>query len=45
MGWFYCFKLQIVINDEGEILNFDITRNYYDLLILIAYIESINACS
>jgi hypothetical protein len=26
MGWFYGFKLHIVINDKGEILNFSITQ-------------------
>ncbi|HEX9826783.1 MAG TPA: IS982 family transposase [Flavobacteriaceae bacterium] len=26
MGWFYGFKLHIVINEKGEILNFTITR-------------------
>ena len=26
MGWFYGFKLHIVINDKGEILNFCITK-------------------
>ncbi|MFC3361603.1 IS982 family transposase [Pedobacter fastidiosus] len=26
MGWFYGFKLHIVINDKGEILNFAITQ-------------------
>jgi hypothetical protein len=26
MGWFYGFKLHIVINDQGEILNFAITQ-------------------
>ncbi|BAV94306.1 transposase [Ichthyobacterium seriolicida] len=26
MGWFYGFKLHIIINDRGEILNFRITR-------------------
>ena len=26
MGWFYGFKLHIVINDKGEILNFTITQ-------------------
>jgi IS5 family transposase len=25
MGWFYGFKLHIVINDRGEVLNFAIT--------------------
>lgn len=26
MGWFYGFKLHIIINDKGEILNFTITQ-------------------
>ena len=26
MGWFYGFKLHIIINDQGEILNFTITQ-------------------
>ena len=30
MGWFYGFKLHIVINDKGEILNFAITRANVD---------------
>ena len=30
MGWFYGFKLHIVINDKGEILNFMITQGNVD---------------
>ncbi len=30
MGWFYGFKLHIVINDKGEILNFAITQPNVD---------------
>ena len=30
MGWFYGFKLHIVINDRGEILNFAITQANID---------------
>jgi Transposase DDE domain len=30
MGWFYGFKLHIVINDKGEILNFMITQANID---------------
>ena len=30
MGWFYGFKLHIVINDKGEILNFTITQANVD---------------
>ncbi len=30
MGWFYGFKLHIVINDKGEILNFTITQGNVD---------------
>lgn len=30
MGWFYGFKLHIVINDRGEILNFSITQANVD---------------
>lgn len=30
MGWFYGFKLHIVINDRGEILNFTITQANVD---------------
>ncbi|WP_313366093.1 IS982 family transposase [Sphingobacterium multivorum] len=30
MGWFYGFKLHIVINDQGEILNFAITQANVD---------------
>jgi hypothetical protein len=30
MGWFYGFKLHIVINDKGEILNFSITQANVD---------------
>lgn len=30
MGWFYGFKLHIVINDKGEILNFMITQAHVD---------------
>jgi len=30
MGWFYGFKLHIVINDRGEILNFAITQANVD---------------
>jgi hypothetical protein len=30
MGWFYGFKLHIVVNDKGEILNFAITQANVD---------------
>lgn len=30
MGWFYGFKLHLVINDKGEILNFSITQANVD---------------
>lgn len=30
MGWFYGFKLHIVINDKGEILSFTITAANLD---------------
>jgi len=30
MGWFYGFKLHLVINDRGEILNFAITQANVD---------------
>ena len=30
MGWFYGFKLHIIINDKGEILNFTITQANQD---------------
>jgi len=30
MGWFYGFKLHIVINDKGEVLNFAITQANVD---------------
>jgi hypothetical protein len=30
MGWFYCFKLHLVINDKGEILNFLISQDNMD---------------
>ena len=30
MGWFYGFKLHVVINDKGEILNFAITQANVD---------------
>ena len=30
MGWFYGFKLHIIINDKGEILNFTITQASID---------------
>lgn len=30
MGWFYGFKLHIIINDKGEILNFMITQGNVD---------------
>lgn len=30
MGWFYGFKLHVVINDKGEILNFSITQANVD---------------
>ena len=30
MGWFHGFKLHIVINDKGEILNFCITQANVD---------------
>jgi hypothetical protein len=30
MGWFYGFKLHIVINDKGEILNFAVTQANVD---------------
>ena len=30
MGWFYGFKLHLVCNDRGELLNFCITRGNLD---------------
>ena len=31
MGWFYGFKLHLIINNEGEIMNFKITKgNVFD---------------
>ena len=30
MGWFYGFKLHLIINDKGEILNFVITQAHVD---------------
>ena len=30
MGWFYGFKLHLIINDKGEILNFVITKGNVD---------------
>jgi len=30
MGWFYGFKLHIIINDKGEVLNFTITQANVD---------------
>lgn len=30
MGWFYGFKLHIVINDQGEIINFHVTAGNID---------------
>ena len=30
MGWFYGFKLHLIINDKGEILNFVITQANVD---------------
>lgn len=30
MGWFYGFKLHIVINDMGELLDFAITQTNED---------------
>ena len=30
MGWFYGFKLHLVCNDRGELLNFCITRGNVD---------------
>ena len=30
MGWFYVFKLHLIINDKGEILNFVITQANVD---------------
>ena len=30
MGWFYGFKLHLIINDKGEILNFVITQGNID---------------
>jgi hypothetical protein len=30
MGWFYGFKLHIVINDKGELLTFAVTQANYD---------------
>ncbi len=30
MGWFYGFKLHIVVNDKGELLNFIITQANVD---------------
>ena len=30
MGWFHGFKLHIIINDKGEILNFTITQANID---------------
>ncbi|MBY2898309.1 hypothetical protein AE938_05410 [Bacteroides fragilis] len=30
MGWFFGFKLHLIINDKGEILNFMFTRRNVD---------------
>jgi hypothetical protein len=30
MGWFYGFKLHLIINDKGELLNFVITQANVD---------------
>ena len=30
MGWFYGFKLHLIINDEGEILSFCLTSGNID---------------
>ena len=30
MGWFYGFKLHLIINDEGEILSFFLTSGNVD---------------
>ena len=30
MGWFYGFKLHLIINDKGEIINFAITPGDVD---------------
>jgi len=30
MGWFYEFKLHLIINDKGEVLNFVITQANVD---------------
>ena len=30
MGWFYGFKLHIIINDKGELLDFIITQAHVD---------------
>jgi len=30
MGWFYGFKLHLVINDRGELLNFAVTQANVD---------------
>jgi hypothetical protein len=30
MGWFYGFKLHLICNDKGELLNFCITRANVD---------------
>ncbi|MDT0648501.1 transposase, partial [Zunongwangia sp. F260] len=30
MGWFHGFKLHIIVNDKGEILNFVITQGNVD---------------
>ena len=33
MGWFYGFKLHLIINDKGEILSFTITQTKYAILL------------
>ena len=30
MGWFYSFKFHLVVNDQGELLAFQITPSHVD---------------
>ena len=35
MGWFYGFKLHLIINKEGELINFKLTKgNVFDNMVI-----------
>ena len=38
MGWFFGFKLHLIINDKGEILNFRLSGNFWLVSFKISYL-------